>query len=73
MQEKLDEGKNVILDIEVQGARQINEKMPEASRYSLSRRPWQGWSRLRGRGTDTDRAIEASYPRPSGIRGSGFL
>ncbi len=30
MQEKLDEGKNVILDIEVQGARQINEKMPEA-------------------------------------------
>ncbi len=61
---QLESGMNVLLDIEVQGARQIHEKMPEAvmifiappSLIELERR-------LRGRGTDTDRAIEARLIR----------
>lgn len=57
-------GLNVLLDIEVQGARQIHEKMPEAvmifivppSMAELRRR-------LEARGTDTERAIEARLIR----------
>lgn len=64
VEQKLNEGLNVILDIEVQGARQVHEKMPEAvmvfivppSLEELERR-------LRGRGTDTERAIEARLIR----------
>lgn len=64
VEKKLAEGLNVLLDIEVQGARQVHEKMPEAvmifvippSLEELERR-------LRGRGTDTERAIEARLIR----------
>ncbi|MBS1418923.1 MAG: guanylate kinase [Oscillospiraceae bacterium] len=57
-------GLNVLLDIEVQGARQVHEKMPEAvmifivppSMAELRRR-------LEARGTDTERAIEARLIR----------
>ena len=64
VEKKLAEGFNVLLDIEVQGARQVHEKMPEAvmifvippSLEELERR-------LRGRGTDTERAIEARLIR----------
>ena len=57
-------GLNVLLDIEVQGARQVHEKMPEAvmifivppSMAELGRR-------LEARGTDTERAIEARLIR----------
>ena len=64
VQEKLDEGKNVILDIEVQGARQINEKMPEAVKiFIIPPSMAELERRLRGRGTDTDRAIEARLIR----------
>lgn len=60
VQKQLDAGLNVLLDIEVQGARQVHEKMPEAvmifivppSMEVLKRR-------LESRGTDTARAIEA--------------
>lgn len=60
VEKKLDEGLNVLLDIEVQGARQIKEKMPDAvmiffippSMAELERR-------LRSRGTDSERKIEA--------------
>lgn len=66
VEEKLDAGLNVLLDIEVQGARQIREKKPDAvmifiippSLKELERR-------LRGRGTDTERAIEARLIRAS--------
>ncbi len=62
--EKLEAGINVILDIEVQGARQVKEKMPEAvfvffvppSMEELKKR-------LEGRGTETARAIEARLIR----------
>lgn len=64
VEEKLDAGINVLLDIEVQGARQIHEKKPDAvmifivppSLEELERR-------LKGRGTDTERAIEARLIR----------
>ena len=64
VEKKLSEGMNVLLDIEVQGALQVHQKMPEAvmvfiippSMAELERR-------LRGRGTDTDRAIEARLIR----------
>ena len=61
---KLEEGFNVVLDIEVQGAGQIHEKMPDAvmifvvppSLGELERR-------LRNRGTESERAIEARLIR----------
>lgn len=64
VEKRLDEGMNVLLDIEVQGARQVRKKMPEAilifiappSLVELERR-------LRGRGTDTERAIEGRLIR----------
>ena len=64
VEEKLNAGLNVLLDIEVQGARQIREKKPDAvmifiippSLEELERR-------LKGRGTDTERAIEARLIR----------
>ena len=64
VEKRLDEGMNVLLYIEVQGARQVRRKMPEAilifiappSLVELERR-------LRGRGTDTERAIEGRLIR----------
>ena len=64
VEDKLNNGKNVLLDIEVQGARQVAEKMPDAVKIfiippSLSELE----RRLVGRGTDTARAIEARLIR----------
>lgn len=59
VEEKLDEGKNVILEIEVQGALQIREKMPEAILIFLCPPDYATLeSRLRGRGTETDEVIK---------------
>ena len=64
VEDKLESGLNVLLDIEVQGARQIREKKPDAvlifiippSMEELQRR-------LVARGTDSERAIEARLIR----------
>ena len=64
VEEKLNAGMNVILDIEVQGARQVRQKMPEAvmifiippSLDELRRR-------LEGRGTDSPEAIQGRLAR----------
>lgn len=64
VEDKLDSGLNVVLDIEVQGARQIKAKKPDAvfvfiippSMEELRRR-------LVARGTDSERAIEARLIR----------
>ncbi len=64
VEEKLHAGLNVMLDIEIQGARQVHAKMPEAvmvfivppSLEELRRR-------LEGRGTDTAEAIEGRLAR----------
>ncbi len=64
VEEQMALGKNVLLDIEVKGARQVHEKMPGAvmifvvppSLQELERR-------LRGRGTDSGEAIEGRLIR----------
>lgn len=64
VEEKLSEGMNVILDIEVQGARQVNQKMPEAVKIFIIPPSLEELERrLIGRGTDTPRAIEARLIR----------
>lgn len=64
VEEKLGEGMNVILDIEVQGARQVNQKMPEAVKIFIIPPSLEELERrLIGRGTDTPRAIEARLIR----------
>lgn len=64
VEEKLAAGMNVILDIEVQGARQVNEKMPDAVKiFIIPPSLDELRRRLEGRGTDTARAIEARLIR----------
>ena len=64
VEQKLEEGLNVLLDIEVQGARQVNEKMPEAIKIFIIPPTLEELRRrLEGRGTDTARAIEARLIR----------
>ena len=64
VEEKLGEGMNVILDIEVQGAHQVNQKMPEAVKIFIIPPSLEELERrLIGRGTDTPRAIEARLIR----------
>ncbi len=64
VEKKLNEGLNVLLDIEVQGARQVHEKMPEAVKVFIIPPSMEELQRrLEGRGTDTARAIEARLIR----------
>lgn len=64
VEEKLAAGMNVILDIEVQGARQVNEKKPDAVKiFIIPPSLDELRRRLEGRGTDTARAIEARLIR----------
>ena len=64
VEEKLEAGMNVILDIEVQGARQVNEKKPDAVKIFIIPPSLEELKRrLKGRGTDTPRAIEARLIR----------
>lgn len=60
VEKKLDEGMNVLLDIEVQGARQIKDKMPDAVMiFFIPPSMAELEKRLRSRGTDSERKIEA--------------
>ena len=64
VEQKLTEGLDVILDIEVQGARQVNEKMPDAVKiFIVPPSMAELRKRLENRGTDTARAIEARLMR----------
>ena len=64
VEEKLEAGLNVLLDIEVQGARQVHEKMPDAVKVFIIPPSLETLEkRLKGRGTDTERAIEARLIR----------
>jgi len=64
VEEKLNSGLNVILDIEVQGARQVNAAMPDAVKIFIVPPSMEELRRrLEGRGTDTARAIEARLIR----------
>lgn len=64
VEQKLESGMNVILDIEVQGARQVNEKMPDAIKIFIAPPSMEDLrKRLEGRGSETERAIEARLIR----------
>ena len=64
VERQLDAGLNVLLDIEVQGARQVNQKMPDAVKIFIVPPSLDELKRrLEGRGTDTERAIEARLIR----------
>lgn len=59
VEDALAEGKNIILDIEVKGALQIKEKMPEAIMiYVLPPDYDTLLARIRGRGTETEEVIQ---------------
>ena len=58
--ERVARGVPVVLEIEVQGARQIRESMPEAVQIFIAPpSPEALRERLRGRGTDSDEVIDA--------------
>ena len=60
VEKKLSEGMNVLLDIEVQGALQVHQKMPEAVMvFIIPPSMAELEKRLRSRGTDSERKIEA--------------
>ena len=59
VERRLAEGRSVVLEIEVQGARQVRDAMPEAVQIFIAP-PDEGVlrERLEGRGTDSPEAIE---------------
>jgi len=64
VEQRLAEGMNVVLDIEVQGARQVRRQMPEAVLIFIAPPSLEELEkRLRGRGTDTESAIEGRLIR----------
>ena len=59
VEDALAEGKNIILDIEVKGALQIKEKMPEAIMIYVLPPDYETLlARIRGRGTETEEVIQ---------------
>ena len=64
VEEQLDAGFDVILDIEIQGARQVHEKMPEAVMIFIAPPTLEELERrLVNRGTDTAEAIRSRLAR----------
>lgn len=64
VEKQLDAGLNVLLDIEVKGARQVHEKMPEAVMIFIVPPSLDTLkARLIGRGTDSPEVIEARISR----------
>ena len=62
--EAMDRGQDVILDIEVQGAMQVAEKMPEVVRIFVAPPSWAELERrLTARGTDTPEKIQGRLAR----------
>jgi len=60
----MEEGKDVILDIEVQGAEQVAQKMPEVVRIFIAPPSWEELERrLRDRKTDSDDKIQKRLQR----------
>jgi guanylate kinase len=60
VERRLEAGRSVVLEIEVQGARQVREAMPEAVQIFISPpSPEALRERLEGRGTDPPEAIES--------------
>jgi guanylate kinase len=60
VQRRLDEGVPVVLEIEVQGARQVRRKMPDAVTVFIAPPTLDALrTRLVGRGTDADEQVQA--------------
>ncbi len=60
VQRRLDQGRPVVLEIEVQGARQVREALPDAVAVFIAPPSLDALrARLVGRGTDTPEAVEA--------------
>ncbi len=58
LERRVASGVPVVLEIEVQGARQVREQMPEAVQVFISPPSWETLrTRLQGRGTDTDEQV----------------
>lgn len=57
--EAMDEGRDVILDIEIQGAQQVCQKRPETVRIFIAPPSWEELERrLTARGTDTPEKVQ---------------
>lgn len=64
VEQKLEAGIDVLLDIDVQGAKQVNEKMPECVKiFIIPPSIAELRLRLENRGTDSPRAVEARLIR----------
>jgi guanylate kinase len=58
VKEKIEEGTNVLLEIELEGARQIRKSFPEAFQIFLAPpNLYELEKRIRGRGTETEESI----------------
>ena len=67
VEEKQRQGMHVLLDIEVQGARQVRERVPEAIKIFIIPPSLQALEqRLRGRGTDPEERIHSRLMRARG-------
>ena len=67
VEEKRRAGMHVLLDIEVQGARQVRERVPEAIKIFIIPPSLQALEqRLRGRGTETEEQIQRRLARARG-------
>ena len=64
VEEALDQGNDVVLDIEVQGAAQVRQREPEAVHIFIAPPSWEELERrLRSRGTDTPERIQERLSR----------
>ena len=62
--EAMEQGKDVILDIEVQGALQVTSKRPEVVRIFIAPPSWKALEeRLTGRGTDSAEKVQKRLVR----------
>lgn len=62
--EAMDQGRDVLLDIEIQGAEQIHRKRPEAVRIYIAPPSWEELERrLTGRGTEDGEKIRSRLAR----------
>lgn len=62
--EAMEQGKDVVLDIEVQGALQVTGKRPEVVRIFIAPPSWQALEeRLTGRGTDSEEKVRKRLVR----------
>ena len=66
VQEKLNQKKRVLLEIELEGARQVRKSCPDAFQIFIAPPSFEELeNRIRGRGTETEEAIQSRLTRAS--------